>query len=94
MRASVASRFLGFSYGEILGTTVAAVVLLGPKDVPMLAKILGTNDRENRWIFARLSREIGEDTGRIGGERITRRPERNDEGAGERGRGNTERVEE
>ena len=41
MRASVASRFLGFSYGEILGTTVAAVVLLGPKDVPMLAKSLG-----------------------------------------------------
>ena len=41
MRGSVASRFLGFSYGEILGTTVAAVVLLGPKDVPMLAKSLG-----------------------------------------------------
>ena len=41
MRASVVSRFLGFSYGEILGTTVAAVVLLGPKDVPMLAKSLG-----------------------------------------------------
>ena len=33
--------FLGFSYGEILGTSLAAVVLLGPKDVPIIAKTLG-----------------------------------------------------
>jgi len=33
--------FLGFSYGEILGTSLAAVVLLGPKDVPVIAKTLG-----------------------------------------------------
>ena len=33
--------FLGFSYGEILGTSIAAIVLLGPKDVPVIAKTLG-----------------------------------------------------
>jgi hypothetical protein len=33
--------FLGFSYGEILGTSIAAIVLLGPKDVPIIAKTLG-----------------------------------------------------
>ena len=33
--------FLGFSYGEILGTSLAAIVLLGPKDVPIIAKTLG-----------------------------------------------------
>lgn len=33
--------FLGFSYGEILGTSIAAIVLLGPKDVPRIAKALG-----------------------------------------------------
>jgi len=33
--------FLGFSYGEILGTSIAAIVLLGPKDVPVIAKALG-----------------------------------------------------
>ena len=33
--------FLGFSYGEILGTSLAAVVLLGQKDVPIIAKTLG-----------------------------------------------------
>ena len=32
---------LGFSYGEILGTSLAAIVLLGPKDVPVIAKTLG-----------------------------------------------------
>ena len=33
--------FLGFSYGEILGTSLAAIVVLGPKDVPIIAKTLG-----------------------------------------------------
>jgi len=39
--AKVLQGVLGFSYGEILGTSVAAVVLLGPKDVPIIAKTLG-----------------------------------------------------
>ena len=41
MKVTRASQFLGFSYGEIFGTTLAAVVLLGPKDVPVVAKSLG-----------------------------------------------------
>jgi len=41
MKLTRASQFLGFSYGEIFGTTLAAVVLLGPKDVPVVAKSLG-----------------------------------------------------
>jgi Sec-independent protein translocase protein TatA len=34
---------LGFSTGEIVGTSLAALVLLGPKEVPAVMKILGTS---------------------------------------------------
>ena len=77
--------FLGFSYGEILGTSIAAIVLLGPKDVPVIAKALGRLSGK----MVGYSHAYREKVERILDES---RDARDDESARERGRGNKRRV--